>query len=330
MMEVYIKSKHAITKEIFNANSNNDFLKNRPEINQQWINNTNILWIDLSYPTIEEIEYIAQTYNLTIPTKEEREEIEESARYWEEEDNITINSHFLIFKNKGLKSEIVTFIIYKNILFTIRYADIAVFSEFKKRLFNHPRFYEDGFDLLNKIFEMRVEKDADILEMTNKETGDLRRNVFNPSSEFGVVLEKLAILQDRSMSVRDSLFDKRRTIALLMKSEKADMDVKNNLSIVLKDLNSLIEYTTVNMNILDNIQGLFTNQINIEQNKTIKVFTVVTVAMMPPTLIASIYGMNFKYMPELDLSWGYPMAIGLMVISTILPILYFKKKGWLL
>ena len=107
------------------------------------------------------------------------------------------------------------------------------------------------------------------------------------------------------------------------------MDIKKNLSIVLKDLNSLVEFTTVNMNILDNVQGLFTNQINIEQNKIIKLFTVATMAMMPPTLIGTIYGMNFKHMPELDWHFGYPIAIIIMIASTIVPVIYFKKKGWL-
>ena len=97
----------------------------------------------------------------------------------------------------------------------------------------------------------------------------------------------------------------------------------------MKDINSLVEFTNVNMNILDNIQTLFASQINIEQNKIIKIFTVVTVAMMPPTLIATIYGMNFKHMPELEWTYSYPIVLAVMIISTILPLLYFKKKKWL-
>ena len=115
----------------------------------------------------------------------------------------------------------------------------------------------------------------------------------------------------------------------LLKSDKVDVDVKKNLTIVLKDLNSLVEFTTTNMNALDNIQSLFTNQINIEQNRTIKIFTVVTVAMMPPTLIGTIYGMNFTHMPELELQMAYPVVLAVMIISTIIPVIYFKKRGWL-
>ena len=123
-----------------------------------------------------------------------------------------------------------------------------------------------------------------------------------------------------------SLFDKRRAITAMLRSIKQHSEVKKALTIILKDINSLVEFANTSMNALDNIQSLLTNQINIEQNKIIKLFTVVTVAMTPPTLIGTIYGMNFKYMPELDWSFGYPLAIALMIASTLLPILYFKKK----
>lgn len=315
MMEVYVKTKHAIVKQ------DGLLLEHGKDT---------VIWVDLLFPSSAELSYIANTYDLPIPTKEEREEIEESARFWEEDSNVMINSKFLLTANKELRDEVVTFFLHKNILITIRYVEFELFLDFKKRLFIFPSYYRSGQAILCKLFEMRVEKDADILEMTNKDTRDLRHSVFKPISNFASVLERLAILQDISMRVRDSLFDKRRIIALLLKSDKVDMEMKKKITIVLKDLNSLIEYTTVNMNMLDNIQGLFTNQINIEQNKTIKLFTVVTVAMMPPTLIASIYGMNFRYMPELSWHLGYPLALGLMVLSTIIPILYFKKKGWLL
>lgn len=143
------------------------------------------------------------------------------------------------------------------------------------------------------------------------------------------MLESLSNLQELNMSVRDSLFDKRRAITAMLRSNKPDSEIKQNLTIVLKDLNSLVEFNTVNMHALDNIQTILTNQINIEQNKTIKLFTVVTVAMMPPTLIGTIYGMNFDYMPETHLEYAYPVVLVIMILSTIFPIVYFKKKGWL-
>ncbi|WP_038813594.1 CorA family divalent cation transporter, partial [Campylobacter jejuni] len=143
------------------------------------------------------------------------------------------------------------------------------------------------------------------------------------------MLKDISSLQELNMRVRDSLFDKRRAMTSLLKSDKIDKDIKQNLTIVLKDLNSLVEFSVSQLNILDNIQTILASQINIEQNKIIKIFTVATVAMMPPTLIGTVYGMNFKFMPELELHYAYPIVLGVMVISIILPLVVFKKKGWL-
>ncbi len=290
-----------------------------------------ILWIDLLHPSADEVAYIAKIFELEIPTLEEREEIEESARYWEDDSSITINSYFLIHSpNEPVHNETVTFILFSGILFSIRYGNFRVFDEIQRQVLLSPKHFEDGSDLINKIYEVRVEKDADTLEEIARSTKILRKNVFDGDlKNHTQILGRLANLQEMNMSVRDSLFDKRRAIAQLLKSTKIEPDVKKSMTIALKDLNSLVEFTTANINTLDNIQNLFTNQINIEQNKIIKLFTVATVAMMPPTLIGTIYGMNFKHMPELEWSFGYPLIVTIMIISIALPVLYFKKKGWL-
>ena len=262
---------------------------------------------------------------------EEREEIEESARYWEDSETVTINTYFLTRPNeeKIFHNETITFLLTHNILFTVRYSEFKVFDEIQQRVLASPKNFEDGFDLISKIFELRVEKDADMLEGIAKETRLLRRMVVFDKQLGDEILEKLSILQEMHLSLRDSLFDKRLAITALLRTNKADNEVKKDLGIVLKDINSLVEFTNVNMNILDNIQTLFASQINIEQNKIIKIFTVVTVAMMPPTLIATIYGMNFTHMPELEWTYAYPIVLSAMIVSTILPLIYFKKKKWL-
>lgn len=292
----------------------------------------NILWIDLFNPTSEEIAYIAEIYNLEIPTQEEKEEIEESARYWEDSQSITINTYFLIPLRKDEKrfdNQSITFILQRNILFTVRYSDLHVFNEVQKIMLANPQMFNDGFDLISKILETRVERDADMLESFARETRALRRKIFAKEEINDGVLQQLSRLQELNMTVRDSLFDKRRSIAAMLKSISPSAEVKKNLVITLKDINSLIEFANISMNALDNIQGLLSSQINIEQNKIIKLFTVVTVAMMPPTLIGTIYGMNFQVMPELAWDFGYPIAILAMILSTLAPILYFKKRGWL-
>ncbi|MCI5632331.1 MAG: magnesium/cobalt transporter CorA [Helicobacter sp.] len=292
---------------------------------------SDVLWIDLLHPTTQEIAYISKTYLLDIPTKEEREEIEESSRYWEDNETVTINTYFLTrpTEENHLHNETITFLLTHNILFTVRYSEFRVFDEIQQRVLASPKNFEDGFDLISKIFELRVEKDADMLESIAKQTRLLRRSVVFDKRLGDEILENLSILQEMHLSLRDSLFDKRLAIAALLRTNKTDSEVKKDLGIVLKDINSLVEFTNVNMNILDNIQTLFSNQINIEQNKIIKIFTMVTVAMMPPTLIATIYGMNFTHMPELEWTYAYPIVLSIMVISTILPIIYFKKKKWM-
>ncbi|MCE3046529.1 magnesium/cobalt transporter CorA [Helicobacter kayseriensis] len=289
-----------------------------------------ILWIDLFRPTTEEISQIAQIYNIEIPTQEEREEIEESARYWEDSQSITINTYFLIplRDEKRFDNQSITFILHEDILFTVRYSDLRVFDDVQRIMLANPQMFNDGFDLFSKILEIRVERDADMLEGFARSTRALRKKIFDKEMD-DEVLHQLSRLQEFNMTVRDSLFDKRRSVAAMLKSIRPSSEIKKNLVIILKDINSLIEFANTSMNALDNVQGLLTNQINIEQNKIIKLFTVVTVAMMPPTLIGTIYGMNFKVMPELDWEFGYPLAIFLMILSTLFPILYFKKKGWL-
>ncbi|EAI6907641.1 magnesium/cobalt transporter CorA [Campylobacter coli] len=327
MLYIYIKTQNALVQRI-NFNLDNQEL---PQ---------NILWIDLLHPSPAEIAFISSEFNLEFPTKEEREEIELSAKYWEDNATITINAHFLIreFKNDNeeqnsikLRTEIVTFATAKNILFTIRYNEFSTFKEIQARILASPKNFEDGFDIIDKMFEVRVEKDADLLEWIDKEARRLRITVLEKKDEYSYdeMLKDISSLQELNMRVRDSLFDKRRAMTSLLKSDKIDRDIKQNLTIVLKDLNSLVEFSVSQLNVLDNIQTILASQVNIEQNKIIKLFTVATVAMMPPTLIGTIYGMNFKFMPELDLHYAYPIVLIVMIISIIVPVIVFKKKGWL-
>lgn len=321
MLWVYTKASNGLVQKL-NFNTEDNIL---PQ---------NILWMDLLHPSSDEMNYISKRFNLEIPTQEEREEIELSARYWEDNTTITINTHFLMrVSGEELKlvNETITFMMTQNILFTIRFNDFKIFDDIQNRILASPKNFEDGYDVLDKMFEVRVEKDADILEWIDKEARRLRINVLEQKNEhtYDGMLKGISSLQELNMRVRDSLFDKRRAMTSLIKSDKIDSDIKRNLTIVLKDLNSLVEFNVAQLNVLDNIQTILANQINIEQNKIIKLFTVATVAMMPPTLIGTIYGMNFEVMPELKWEYGYPIVIILMIISTILPVIAFKKKGWL-
>jgi len=143
------------------------------------------------------------------------------------------------------------------------------------------------------------------------------------------MLEKISSFEDLNMNIRENLMDKQRILTSFIKSTKFDASLRNDIVIMLKDIKSLIDYTEFNFERLDYLQNIFLGVLNIEQNKVIKIFTIMNVIFLPPTLIASIYGMNFDILPELRWDYGYAFSLALMVISAVSPILYFKKKGWI-
>ena len=144
------------------------------------------------------------------------------------------------------------------------------------------------------------------------------------------MLEKISSFEDLNMNIRENLMDKQRILTSFLKSNKYDdSSLRGDIVIMLKDIKSLIDYTEFNFERLDYLQNIFVGVLNIEQNKVIKIFTIMNVIFLPPTLIASIYGMNFKVLPELDWQYGYAFSLFLMALSAITPILFFKKKGWI-
>ncbi|RMA97794.1 magnesium transporter [Hydrogenothermus marinus] len=288
-----------------------------------------ILWIDLLSPIEEEKEWVENTFNIELPTKQEMEEIEVSSRYWEDEENININAYFLIKEKENFINETVSFFLTKNILITIRYRELTTFSETAKKVLSNPRFYENGFYILITILEIRIDTDADTLEFITREINKLSKIVFTGIDITEKLLETISYYEDYNMTIRESLTDKQRLVSSLLKSHKIPQDLREELRIMIKDINSLIDYTNFNFERLDYLQNTFLGLINIKQNKVMKIFTLMSVIFLPPTLIAAIYGMNFKYMPELQWKIGYPFSLLLMVLSAIIPLFIFKKKGWL-
>jgi len=295
----------------------------------------NVIWIDLFQPTKEEVKQIELLFKIELPSKHEREEIEISSRYWEDNRSIMINSYFFVSfffveSAKGHYNESVSFVLQDNILFTVRDRELQTFDTIHKMLSTHPKELSSGYDIFMQIFDIRIDQDADLLEYASRESDDIRKKLlWETGGQSLEVLRKISTLQEFTLKVRQSVFDKRRILTAMAKSPKLPQHVRHDLSIMMKDINSLVEFITINGNTLDNLQNLFLAQTNIEQNKIIKLFTVASVALMPPTLIASIYGMNFQFMPELGWNMGYPMAIVMMVIAAIIPLMYFRNRGWL-
>jgi len=289
-----------------------------------------VVWLDMLLPTSEEIVFVEKTFGIDFPTKQESEEIEISSRYWEEDKKIEINSFFLITNEDSAHNETVSFILQGNLLISIRYKELKTFEEFSKRFYYAPREFKNGYYIFSQLLDIRIDADADIIEKLSKDITRLRKHVFTDyTNDDEEMLEKISSFEDLNMNIRENLMDKQRILTSFIKSTKFDASLRGDIVIMLKDIKSLIDYTEFNFERLDYLQNIFLGVLNIEQNKVIKIFTIMNVIFLPPTLIASIYGMNFDILPELRWDYGYAFSLVLMVLSAVSPILYFKKKGWI-
>lgn len=301
----------------------------------QTIDIPKIIWVDILRPNEVEIREVERLFQVNLPTKHDREEIEQSSRYWEDDQSIMINSYFFVsfFFVESAKShynESVSFVLQENRLFTVRDSELQSFDMMDAMLSSHPKELFSGYDIFTQIFDIRIDKDADLLEYASRECDEIRKKLLWERGSHSVeLLRKISTLQEFTLKVRQSVFDKRRILTAMAKSSKITPALKDELSIMMEDINSLIEFIAIDDNTLDNLQNLFLAQTSIEQNKIIKLFTVASVALMPPTLIASIYGMNFDVIPELEWSLGYPFSLMLMALSSAIPLIYFRKKKWL-
>ncbi|OFW81322.1 MAG: magnesium and cobalt transport protein CorA [Alphaproteobacteria bacterium RIFCSPLOWO2_01_FULL_40_26] len=287
----------------------------------------NILWIDLQNPTPEQIREVEEFYNINFPTRQQQEEIETSSRYLENSGVIKINSTFInIIPYSGkIEEHEMSFIITEKTLFTLRYFDSRVISETVKKIKQFPGIFANSVKIFIAILEARTDFDADLMELVSKYVADISKKIPHDNKDEKMIL-KINEYQDLTMSLREALFDKQRVLSSLHRNEDLMVDSYNRIRIIIKDINSLIEHANFNFTRLEYLQNSFLGLLNIEQNKVIKTFTVASLVFMPPTLIASLYGMNFKFMPELDWVFGYPLAIGLMLISSIAPLAIFKRK----
>ncbi|QEK51792.1 magnesium/cobalt transporter CorA [Pedobacter aquae] len=289
-----------------------------------------LVWVDLQNPTVEEKVTIETYFDIKYSSEEESQEIESSSRFSEMDNEIIINSNFLAVRQHGFDYSPVSIILEKGILFTYRDDDLKTFGESVKKIKANPTLYINGFQILSTILETCIDQDADLIENIAKVISELNKSLKATSEKVDEEdLLKISSLQNDNMMLRENIIDKQRMISALMKSSTFPQEYMGVLRIMIKDISSLLEHNKFAFERLEYLQDTFMGLINIEQNRIIKIFTVATVAFMPPTLIASIYGMNFKIMPELDWEYGYLLAITLMFVSSFGTLIYFKKKKWL-
>ncbi|CAH0214885.1 magnesium transporter CorA family protein [Roseomonas sp. CECT 9278] len=301
------------------------------------------VWIDLLNPTQQEEHAVQTALGIEIPTREEMEEIESSSRLYREGDTLFLTANFLYGIEAGeFGSTAMTFVLTNTTLVTVRYATPKAITAFGLRAQRQPGTLLTSPDaVMLHLFEQVVDRLADILERVGGDMDRASQRTFRAArgnmqanrkdDQLKAALITLGQVGEVTSRASDTLLGLTRILSFVS-AEKATAVRKENQHLIktlVRDVRSLVEHAHM-LNgkaqfLLDAVLGM----INVEQTGIIKTFSVVSVAMMPPTLIASIYGMNFEIMPELKWELGYPLALILMIGSAILPVLYFRRKGWL-
>ena len=299
-----------------------------------------ILWIDMLQPTIKEQKAVENFMEISLQTKQQVEEIESTSKYSETENAIISNSNFFVPTGDSFEVEPVSFILSnEGVLVSVRQAEMRTFREAEKRLQMNYRSFSTGYHILISLLEVRIDFDADLVELVGRQVSALSKTITKEDSIDKDILLRLSTLQERTMVLRENIFDRQRILSGILRSERFPNDIYPRLQLMIKDVNSLISHTDFSFQRLDYIQDSALGLINIEQNEVVKIFSVAAVVFLPATLVASIYGMNFKVMPELEwvytlpngwnLPLGYIFAIGLMILASGLTMGYFRYKKWL-
>lgn len=288
-----------------------------------------ILWIDLMTPTIKEQKAVENFMEINLQTRQQVEEIESTSKYFETENAIFTNSNFFLMTGETFAVEPVSLIISEGVLISVRSAESRTVRETEKKLQMNYRAYPTGYHLMISILEVRIDFDADLVESISKQIARLSKDLNSGNSVDREVLHRINSLQESTMLVRETIFDRQRVLSGILRSERFPNDIYPRLQLMIKDVNSLINHADFSFERLDYLQDTALGLINIEQNNITKIFTIAAVFFMPATLVASIYGMNFHHMPELEWRYGYLFAIGLIILVSCLTIAYFKHKKWL-
>ncbi len=291
------------------------------------------IWVDLEAPTDAEKAWITSHFGLTIPDDVADEDIEESARFYEEDNGeLHIRSDFLIDDDDVPRNVRVAFILYNQVLFSVHNEDLPVFRLLRLRARRIPALIGDDKDVLLRLYDADVEYSADALEGIYDNLKAVSENVLTNgvSDEVaGKVLADIANEEDLNGRIRRNVMDTRRAVSFLLRSHMLNPEQVEASRQLLRDIDSLDSHTAYLFDKINFLMDATVGFININQNKIIKIFSVASVALLPPTLIASIYGMNFPNIPETKQAWGYPFALLLMAASVAAPMIYFWRKGWL-
>jgi len=318
----------------------NVFVLNNRRLNQLQVDtledlkNSEPIWIDLVSPTETETGWIKSLYDFALPSVEDMQDIEASARFFEGENGeLHLHSDFLLEVDEESRNVPVAFILKNNTLLSLHLEDLPVFRLVRMRARTRPGYIEDAKEVLLDLYATDAEYSADALEGVYAELEKISQSVLTTKitdQEAASVLARVAAEEDLNGRIRRNVMDTRRAVSFLMRKKLLQGDQAEEARQILRDIDSLDSHTAFLFDKINFLMDATVGFININQNKIIKLFSVASVALLPPTLIASIYGMNFKgWFPELEWAYGYPYALGLMLGSVIVPFAYFKYKGWL-
>ncbi|MGN1045497.1 MAG: CorA family divalent cation transporter [Candidatus Cryptobacteroides sp.] len=298
------------------------------ETDFQTLQQTDVIWIDLFSPTGEEKRSAEAFLGTTIQSRAQAEEIESSSRFSETENAVFANTNFLIPGPEEYSMETVSFILTQGILTTLRECPLRSFTDLQRRIMAFPKFYPSGEIVFVSILEQRIDLDADMIELMSKEIAQYNRKVSLGEDINEEFLLDINQLQENTMLVRENVVDKQRVISSLLKTEQFPSELHGKLNVMLKDISSLINHTNFSFERLEYLQNTVIGIINLDQNKIMKVFTLVSLLLMPPTLIASFYGMNVA-LPMTGTFWDWIIILALMVVSFLLILFIFKNRKML-
>lgn len=308
------------------------------ELNKKF-NLKNVIWIDLLSPSREEEVFLEEQFGFSLPTRADMIEIELSSRLYSENDCYFMTATMIAHSDSDTAEPIldpVTFVLTKHQLITIRYIEPQSFRLFALHVEKMPMNIREPRSLLINLLDITIDRLADILELAGHRLDTYSQTIFNKKThstkhDYPHLMQQMGFIADINTKARESLVTFRRVLTFYSElfDPKIDKDKIAHLSTITADILALSDHasflsTKINF-LLDATLGL----VNIEQNNVIKTLSVAAVIFLPPTLIASVYGMNFQYMPELSWKYGYLCVVGLMFISTWLPYKYFKYRKWL-
>ena len=294
----------------------------------------NTVWIDLVDPSGSEKRAVESFLGTEIQSRAQAEEIESSSRYFETDEAIFANTNFLTPGAEEYMMQAVSFTIVDKTLTTLREVPLRSFTELQRRLQVNPKQYPSGYTVFATILDQRVDLDADMIELLSKEISQYAKRINEEEDIDQELLIDISQLQENTMMVRENVVDKQRLISNLMRSNKVPASLEPRLNVLLQDISSLLNHTSFCFERLEYLQDTVLGLINLEQNKIMKVFTVVSVFLMPPTLIAGFYGMNVR-LPMIAADepnasfWNWIIILGIMALSCLAIWFVFKKKKML-